>query len=398
VAIGTPFYPRTRDLCVSHEWRLWSGYFAASSYNEFVQPEYAAIRHGAALIDISPLYKYHVAGRDASVLLDRVVTHDVAAMKLRQAIYTPWCDGDGRVRQEGTLFRLDADVYQLNAAEPALGWLDANAAGLKVEIVDRSTALAALALQGPASRAVLAAVASPASAVAGLRFFRLVETEIAGCPVWASRTGYTGDLGYEIWLRSEHALRIWDALIEAGRDLHLTPCGLLAMDIARVEAGFVLINVDYPSAETALLHEDTVTPFEIGLGWAVKAAKGPFIGRAALLRGEGTMRRRLVGLEIGWEPLEEVYLEAGLMPDLPQRAVRDPVPVYAPGGGPQIGRATTRVWSTLLKKYIALATLDAAAAELGEEVAIEVTVHWERKRVRARVVEPRFYRPSRLRE
>jgi aminomethyltransferase len=398
VATGTPLHERTAPLCTSHAWRHWSGYLTPSSYGDYVQPEYAAIRHSAALIDVSPLYKYDVLGRDAARLLDRVMTQDMARLEPGRAVYTPWCDADGAVRQEGTVFRLADEHFRVNAAEPALGWLEQNARALDVRLEDRSQDVAGVALQGPHSRRLL--VEAGVTAAEDLAFFRLCDGSLDGVPVEVSRTGYTGDLGYEIWMPAAEATRVWDRLMTVGRPLQVTPCGMLAMDIARLEAGFVLINVDYLSAETALHPDDRTSPFELGLGWAVKLGKpAPFVGRRSLeeekRRGS---RRRLVGLEIDWQPLEEVHLAAGVMPDLPLVPCRESVPVYARDEeGRQVGRVTTRVWSTLLKKYLALATLEAAYAEPGTEVDMEITVHHRRWRAPATVGKPSFYRPERMR-
>jgi aminomethyltransferase len=399
VAIGTPFHPRTAPLCTSHAWRRWSGYLAASSYGDFVAPEYAAIRNAAALIDVSPLYKYEVTGRHAALLLDRVVTNRVARLEPGQALYTPWCDRLGKVRQDGTVFRLDEGRYLLNAAEPAQAWLEESARGLEVSIADRSRELATLALQGPTSRRLLATL-DGGGAIERLGFFRIAPARLGGVPATVSRTGYTGDLGYEIWVERDRALELWDALAAEGRAFGLTPCGLQALDIARLEAGFVLIGVDYVSAESARQVEDTVSPYALGLGWAVKLDKGPFNGRDALAaeRSNGGPPVRVVGLEVLWEPIEALYVEReGIMPDLPLLACRDPVPVYDLASGRQIGRATTRVWSTLLKRYVALATVEAPWAAAGSEVGLEMTVHWKRRTAPARVVPTPFFRPERAR-
>ncbi|HUO81887.1 MAG TPA: aminomethyltransferase family protein [Gammaproteobacteria bacterium] len=394
--IGTPFQARTEPLCTSRNWRPWSGHFVAGSYGDFVQPEYAAIRHSAALIDVSPLYKYSIDGPQGSELVDRVMTRSAARMQPGQIVYTPWCDADGMVRQEGTVFRFADARFQINAAEPALDWLRLNAAGLDAGVHDQSLDIAALSLQGPLSRDVLRAAG--VAGIGDLQFFHLIEAQIDGTPVTVSRTGYTGDLGYEIWLPAGAAVETWDALMRAGEPYHITPCGLAAMDIARLETGFILINVDYVSAETARLAEDKVSPYEIGLHWAVKLDKGPFVGRRALeVMARQAPMRRIAGLAIDWEPLERIHLEAGVMPDLPLMTCREPVPVYAAGGGRQIGRVTTRVWSTLLKKYIALATVEARFAEPGREVAMEITVRHARRRVPARVVKTPFFRPERMR-
>ena len=396
MSTGTAFHNRTETLCRSRAWRRWSGFSVASTYNDFAQPEYAAIRHSAALIDVSPLFKYFVRGPDAVHLTNRVFTQNTAKMQSGQIVYTPWCDPDGSVRQEGTVFRLAENAYQVCTVEPALGWLNRNAVSLDVKIYDRSEALVTLALQGPASRAVLRDLATPE--IDDLRFFRWLESEIAEIPVMISRTGYTGDLGYEIWIPSENAIRVFDALMEEGAPYSITPCGLAAMDIARVEAGFVLLNVDYISSESAILPHHKMSPYELGLGWAVKLDKGcNFVGRDALLvEKEKPKGNRLVGLELEWPPLEEIYLRAGIMPDLPLEPCREPVPIYS-RNGKHIGRATTRVWSTLLKKYLALATIKSEFAKPGTEVRMELTVDFKRTSASARVAKTPFFRPDRMR-
>ncbi len=394
---GTPLHPRTEILCKSRAWRQWSGFSVASSYSDFAQPEYAAIRHAAALIDVSPLFKYRVSGPDAELLTNRVFTQDTAKMKTGQIVYTPWCDPDGSVRQEGTVFRLSDDAYQVCSVEPTLGWMERNAVGLDVSISDHSTDTAVLALQGPTSRDILVQVAS--AEVANLKFFHWMDSSINGIPVMISRTGYTGDLGYEVWIRSADAVQVWDVLMEGGRAHNITPCGLEAMDIARVEAGFVLLNVDYESSESALLPHHRMSPYELGFGWAVKLSKDVnFVGRQALIEAKrnNSAERKLIGLMIDWPELEELYLSAGVMPDLPLVPCRDPVPIYNQSGK-QIGRATTRVWSTMLKKYLALATVEAKYAAKGSKLLMEQTVDYERKTVEAVVCKLPFFRPDRMR-
>ena len=376
------------------DWRHWEGYYVANSYADFVQPEYAAIRNAAALIDVSPLYKYRVRGPDATRLLNRICTRDVDRCEILQAIYTPWCDPDGTMRQEGTVFRLDEDDYQINAALPDLRWLRLNAVGLDVQLEDRSEALGALSLQGPRSRVILQQLVG--SRIDDLSYFRMLHGMIDEASVIITRTGYTGDLGYEIWIAAADALGVWDRLIAAGRHHGITPCGLLAMDIARVEAGYILIEVDYVAADRALIPEQRFSPYQMGLGWAVHLDKGNFVGRQALRqekrRGSASLLR---GLQIEWNPLEAVYGEVDLMPDLPLVACRESVPVYA--GARQVGRATTRVWSTLLKKYLAIATLEPHHAEPGTRIDMEVTVEHRRTRAAGEVVSLPHFRAPRLR-
>ena len=396
MAIGTPFHERTAALNHSLNWREWGGYFAAGRYNEFHQPEYAAIRNGAAVIDVSPLHKYRIHGRHAERLLNRVVTRNVSRQKVGQVIYTPWCDAEGKILQEGTVMRLAEDDFQLNATESCLRWLRFAGAGFDVQVEDVSEEMAALAVQGPESRTLLNLVTD--GAVESLAFFYSCSAHIAEVPVIITRTGYTGDLGYEIWMPAAEAVRVWDILMDVGAGHGVTPCGILALDIARIEAGFVMLGVDYLNAETACIPSQKSTPAELGMDWAVKLKKKvPCIGRDALAaeRRQGKPQWKLVGLEVPWEPLEELYTSAGLMPDLPTVAWREAVPVYA--GARQIGRATSGCWSTLLKKYIALATVEAQHAGPGTGVEMEVTVDYCRRVAPARVVELPFFRPERLR-
>ncbi|MFT7553066.1 MAG: aminomethyltransferase [Rhodothermales bacterium] len=395
MATGTAFHDRTAALCHSHDWRQWSGFAVASSYNEFAAPEYAAIRHAAALIDVSPLFKCWVTGPDATAVMNRVFTQNLSKVVVGRVVYTPWCDPDGKVRQEGTVFRLGENAYQVCSAEPSLGWISRNAVGYDVTITDRTDDIVALALQGPNARKALQAVSTVP--VEDLKFFRFAEGEIDGVPVTVSRTGYTGDLGFEIWLPAQHALRVWDAVIEGGAPFHVTPCGLAAMDIARIEAGFVLIGVDYVSSEVAHLAHHKLSPYELGLGWAVKLDKEePFNGKAALQAEKlSGPKQSVVGIEVAWAPLEAAYGAAGLMPDLPMMPCREPVPVYA--GGKHVGRVTTKVWSTMLKKYIGLATIDSRYSKPGTQVEMEITVDFQRKKVAARIAKMPFWRPERMR-
>lgn len=392
--IGTPFHPRTSLLCASHNWRVWSGYLAASSYEVLHDHEYHAIRNSAALIDISPLYKYDVAGPDALKLVNRVATRDAAKCAVGQAMYTCLCDEAGKVIQDGTFFRRGGG-FRFHLAEPALRWLKMNAAGMDVEIREVSEEIAALALQGPTSRDILRRLFG--GAVVDLKFFRFADAELKNTPVVVSRTGYTGDLGYELWLPAERAVEIWDLLMQAGKPHGVAPAGMLALDMARLEAGFILLEVDYTSAEKAVIPSQEYSPFEIGLGWTVALGKESFVGRRALLeekrRGPG---RALAGLEIDWNDYERLYREAGLAPELPAAAWRGGVPVYR--GGRQAGQATTGGWSPTIKKYIALATLRSDLARPGAELSMEMTVEHARKRVLVRVVKTPFFDPPRKRE
>jgi aminomethyltransferase len=392
--IGTAFHSRTSALCESMSWRDWAGYFAVSAYEAHHEREYNAIRNAAALIDVSPLFKYRLAGRDAARLADRILTRDVPKMKVGQVAYTHWCDGEGKVIDDGTLSRLAEDVFRWTAAEPTLRWIRENAHGLEATIEDYSDRLAAVALQGPTSRAVLQACTE--GDVAGLKYFRVMTAKIKGIPVEISRTGYTGDLGYEIWVEAEKAAALWDALMEAGHPFDITPTGMLALDVARIEAGLILLDVDYSSSKKALIPSQKYSPYEIGLGRLVNLDKAPYIGQAALRReAKQGPARQLVGLDVSWDDVERLYDEAGLAPQLPATASRVSVPIYQDGA--QVGKATSTTWSPTLKRLIALANVSSEAAAIGTKLEMEITVEHQRKRAGVKVAPIPFFDPPRKR-
>jgi aminomethyltransferase len=390
--IGTPVHARTFSLCESLNYREWSGYYAVSAYEGHHEHEYNAIRNAAALIDVSPLFKYMVTGRDAGRLVDRLITRDVSKMTVGQVFYTPWCDERGKVIDDGTVSRLGEQTFRWTAADPSLRWFRQNAAGLDVRIDDISEEVAALALQGPTSARVLRAVSDVD--IERLKYFRVSSGTIAGVRVDVSRTGYTGDLGYEIWIPARDAVRVWDALMEQGRPFDIKAAGMLALDVARVEAGLLLIDVDFFSSKKALIEAQKYTPYEMGLGRLVALDKGRFIGQSAL-RNEHRRGpvRQVVGLDIDWTDVEQIYDRLGLPPTVGATASRLAVPLYR--GGRQIGRATTTTWSPVLKKMIALGTVDRPHYAEGTEVQIEVTVEAIRHKVTATVVKTPFFNPPR---
>jgi aminomethyltransferase len=392
---GTPFHSRTAPLCQAQNWRRWGGHLVVSSYELLHDREYWAIRNSAALIDVSPLYKYRISGPDALRLLNRIVTRDLSKIVVGQVAYTPWCDERGKVIDDGTIARLDDQVFRLTSAEPNYRWLHDNAAGLKVTIEDVSGNTASLALQGPRSREILKVVSSGAD-LDTLKYYRLVRADIGGCPVEISRTGYTGDLGYEIWLEAKHAESIWDALVNKGNGYGLTPAGIWALDVARIEAGLIMLDVDYVSARKANIEAQKSSPFEIGLGWAVNLDKPNFIGRKALLEEkERGSTWQFVGVEVEWDSLERLYNEVGLPPQLPTIAFRTSVPLFATGR--QVGYASSGCWSPILKKYIALAHVESAHAKPGALVTMEVTVEHHRKFATAHIAKTPFFNPERKR-
>jgi len=390
--VGTVFHPRTFALCESLNYRDWSGYYAVSTYEPHHEHEYNAIRNAAGLIDISPLFKYLVRGRDAARLVDRIITRDVRKMTSGQVWYTPWCDEAGKVIDDGTVSRLDEQLFRWTAADPSLRWLRLNAAGLDVDVEDISERTAALALQGPTSAQVLRAAAD--ADIETLRYFRVTSGRIGRVPVDISRTGYTGDLGYEIWMPAESALDVWDTLMRAGAPFDIKPVGMLALDVSRVEAGLLLIDVDFNSSRKALIESQKYSPLEMGLGRLVNLDKAPFVGRTALVDEErGGPARMVVGLQIDWTEVEALYDRFGLAPVAPAAASRVAVPVMHQGQ--QVGRATTTAWSPTLKRLIALATVDAPFLAVGTRLQVEMTVEATRHYVSAAVVKTPFFNPPR---
>ena len=390
--IGTAVHERTFALCESLNYREWSGYYAVSAYEGHHEHEYSAIRNASALIDVSPLFKYMITGRDSARFVDRLITRDVSKMSVGQVFYTPWCDEHGRVIDDGTVSRLEEERFRWTAADPSLRWFRQNAVGLDVAVEDVSEEVAALALQGPTSAGLLRAVAS--ADIDGLKYFRVTSGAIAGVKVEISRTGYTGDLGYEIWMPAGDGVRVWDALMEKGKPFDIKPAGMLALDVARVEAGLLLIEVDFFSSKKAMIGPQAYSPYEMGLGRLVNLEKGRFIGQQAL-RAEQRLGhpRQVVGLEIEWTEVERIYDRLGLPPTVGATASRVAVPVYR--GGQQVGKATSTTWSPVLKKMIALATIDRPHYADGTVLQIEVTVEAVRHQVVAKVVPTPFFNPPR---
>jgi aminomethyltransferase len=388
VSVGTPFHPRAAALNRKMQWREWSGYWASSAYADFHDIEYNAIREAAAVIDVSPLYKYRLTGPDALRLADRVITRDASKLKVGQVYYTPWCDEHGKVIDDGTVHRIGERELRWTAADPQYRWLTLNAAGLDVRIEDVSESIAALALQGPLSRAVLEAATG--EDFSDLRYFRRRPSIVAGVEIDVSRTGYTGDLGYELWIPAESAEAVWDRLFEVGRAYGIRPAGMLALDLTRLEAGLILLEVDYTSARHAMNPEQNYSPFEIGLGRLVSFDKGDYVGKRALMAEQASRgpARRLVGLQLDWYDIEGLFDAQGLPPAISPTVDRSPVPVFA--NGRQVGKATSHGWSPMLKQAIALAAVSPQYERTGSRLQVEWTVEGRRGRVAATVVELPF--------
>jgi|TARA_Y100000294_G_scaffold805_1_gene938 aminomethyltransferase len=390
----SPFFERTSKLNESQEWRRWSGYLAATNYELTHENEYFAIRTKAALLDITPLYKYIIEGPEAQRFLDRLVTRNIYICKVGQVMYTPWCDEYGKVIDDGTVQRLSEHKFRITSAEPNLEWLQYNATGMDLIISDDSVSTAALALQGPNSRVILNTTAN--DSLDSLKFFWMMDTKFGDIPVSISRTGYTGDLGFEIWLDPKDALSVWDLLLEKGNPYGITPTGLQALDIARIEAGLILLDVDYISSRHAIIEARKSSPYELGLGWAVKMQKKDFIGKQALQREvAGGSEWEFMGIEIQWSELENHYRNVGLAPRLPSTAWRTSTPLYY--NQEQVGYATSGAWSPILKRYIALAHIKSPFAKEGTVLDFELKVEHYRKLTPAQIVKTPFFDPERKR-
>lgn len=395
---SSPLHPRTSAACHSLLWKEWNGFAAVRAYDAHSEGEYFAVRNKAGIIDVSPLCKYDVSGPGAATLLSRVFSRDIGRLAERRVTYGLMVDPDGKVLDDGTCARIDADRYRLCTSERWGAWLHRNARGLDVRIDDRTEDLGALAVQGPLSRSCLAPLVD--FDLGKMPFFRVRPAKIAGVSGWIARTGYTGDLGYEVFVDAADAVRVWDAAFEAGARFGLTPFGLDALDVTRIEAGFVLQGVDYFSARTAVIPSRKSTPDEIGLGGCVELD-----GRAVRFLGQDKVEAEraagsvwdLVGVELDWSELDGLYRAYGLPPQLGPVASRLAVPVYAEDGRTQIGQVTSSTWSPVTKRYLCLATVRRPHNALGSEVRVEHTVEYERRSVAGRVVPRTFYDPPRKR-
>ena len=393
----TPFHSRTSVLCEGQSWQEWSGFLSADSYELDHSHEYNAVRTGCAIFDVSPLYKYHIRGRDALALLDRMVTRNVSKCSVGQVMYTAWCDDEGKVIDDGTVARLGESFFRLTAAIPTLYWLQDLAIGLDVAVEDVSDAQGGLAVQGPTSRALLQQLTG--ADLDALRFFHVVEDKIAGVPVRISRTGYTGDLGYEVFVDAADAGRLWDALVETGESHAARPAGNIALDMVRIEAGLILIDVEFVSATKTLFEFEKRTPYELGLDWVVKLDKEYFIGQEALRREKQRGSTwATVGLEIDVLALEKVFAQFSMPLHLPYTSWTQAVPIYADAARQKhVGKGTSGLWSPILKHYVVMAQVKPQYSKLGTSIFMEATVDAQRFSVPATVVKMPFFDPPRKR-
>lgn len=398
----SPFHPRLVERNETMLWDNWVGYASPSQYQYSTVFEYFATRNAAALFDSSPLFKYRIKGADATRFLSGVLTRDVGKCAVGRAQYTIWCNDAGFVLEDGVLLHVSEDEYWLTAAEPNLKYFADLVGRQQVDISDMSEEYGILAVQGPHSLNILNQLTKGAGA---LRYFGLMETEIATTPVLISRTGFTGDLGFEVWVQSENALAVWDAICEVGRGYNLTPIGSTALSMARIEAGLLLIGVDFASARYAWVDAQRETPLELGLGWMLRGLAGdkrPFIGRAAIEQAiqHHTSRWQTVGLMLDPTAYEEIHNRQGIIAPKADVLYQDTLYVYSDdynvnNNSQYVGYVTSLVFSPLLKRHIAIAKIATNAAAEGARVFVEMEVLHRSQYFPAHITRLPFYNPAR---
>ena len=388
--LKTPFHARARAASQLDSFVPWSGYTTVDVFTT-VEQEYFAIRNATSVYDLTPMVKYRIAGPDALRFLNRLMTRDIRKLTPGRVTYGVWCNDGGQLIDDGTVFCLGVNEYRLCTAEWQLDWLLASAIGFDVEIAEVTEEVAALAVQGPSSCALLKALGL--AGVERLKPFELGQFVLSGAAqaaparieMMVSRTGFTGDLGYELWMRPADAESVWDALMEEGRSRAIRPIGSRALNIARIEAGFLLPHLDFVSAAHTLHVGTERSPLELGLAWLVDFGKGHFTGRRALLAEQRRgPTRQLVGLDVeGNKPAHNALLYANR------------------SGSKQVGSVSSATWSPTCKRNLAFAMVDAPYIALGSTVWAEIYLNrelvWERRMARARVVPRPFYAPPRRR-
>jgi aminomethyltransferase len=392
----TPFHDRLDQLNTTKRYGHWSGYLSALKYDMSPKHEYFAVRNSAGFFDTSPLYKFRITGRDSEKLLAGVMTRDIRTCRPGRAQYTVWCDDRGFVLEDGVLFRHSQTDFLLTAAEPNLGYLSDLIGRLDVSIEDVTDEFGMLAVQGPRSREILAKVAP---GIEELAYFEHTDTKIGTAPVTVSRTGYTGDLGYEVRVPRDEALDVLDAVMEAGEGHGFRPFGEEALLMTRIEAGLVLINVEFQSSRFAYTDHDRITPKELGFGWMLKGIDDdtrPFIGRPALRRelADKTSRWATVGLVLDWADYDRIYNEAGLIPPKDETPLDYESMLYD-DSGERIGYATSLMYSPVLQQHIAMARVRPDLAAAGTRVNLELTINHHYETVAAEVTRLPFFNPPR---
>jgi aminomethyltransferase len=392
----TPFHSRTSALNQGQRWEDWEGFLTATMYGLDPLVEYNAVRLGCGLFDVSPLHKYEVRGPDAKALLQRMVVRNLAPSRPGRGFYTVWCDDNGKVVDDGAVFHIAENHLRLTSTLPSLEWLIDSSSGFDVTIEDVSEEVVGLALQGPTSRELLQKLTSVD--LSALKFWHCTEADVSGANTLISRSGYTGDLGFEIFVRPEDAEKIWDSAMTVAPDYKLRPCGLVALDMTRIEAGLPQIEAEFISAKRTLFEVQTISPLELGLGWMCKLDGDFFVGRDALIaeRANGTSRWNTVGIELDVTYLERFFREFDMPLHLPERSWNEAVPIYADEAQNQlIGRGCSGMWSPLLKKYIVIARVPPHHATIGSRFFIEEVIEAKAFSTPARVVQMPFFDPPR---
>ena len=394
--LTSPFHDRTSALNETGLWSHWSGHLAADRYQMSDKFEYFAVRNSAGVFDSSPLYKYRIHGPDAERFLAGVLARDIRACLPGHAQYTAWCDDRGFLVEDGVVLRHAPDEFLLTAAEPNLAYFADLVGRDDVRIDEFSHDYGVIAVQGPRSRDLLARLVP---GVAAIPYFGLTAGTIGGRPVTVSRTGYSGDLGYEVWIESPDALRVWDALWDAFDGYGVLPFGLSALYMLRIEAGLLLLDVDFASSRFAWTDEDRSTPVELGLGWMFRelgADDRAFIGRHAIERelADGTSRWRMTGIVLDWRDYDRIYNTAGLIPPKDHTPVQEELFVYDDDIR-QVGYATSFMYSPMLQRHIAMARVRPDLARLGSSVRLEVDVNHHYEYVKATTARLPLYNPAR---
>ena len=378
----SPFYPRQAEIDRLNRWHDWKGYSSADGFYD-TGLEYFAVRNSTGVFDISPMTKYRISGPDSVDFVDRLVTRDMRKIRPGRVAYAVWCDDEGQVIDDGTIFHLEQGVYRLCSQERHMAWLKAAAIGMDVTIVDETQDVCGLAVQGPTSFSVLQGMGL--ESIAELKPFGLATFDFQGSELMVSRTGFTGDLGYELWVSPDKAVELWDALFEAGRLWGIRAIGTEALDQARIEAGFIQAYVDFLPADSTVRTGRSRSPLELGLEWLVDFRKPNFNGRRALAaeKSRGSTWR-LVKLDIeGNKPAHHSYIYA------------------KKGGGKEIGFVTSAAWSPVCKQNIALGTVRAPHGKVGDKLYVEIyyqrEMHWSRMMAEATVVDKPFWDPPRKR-
>jgi aminomethyltransferase len=392
----TPFHERTAALNETGLWSHWSGHLAAHRYQSSDKFEYFAVRNSAGIFDSSPLYKYRIHGPDAERFLAGILARDIRSCPPGRAQYTIWCDDRGFVVEDGVILRHGRDEFLLTAAEPNLAYFEDLIGRDDVRIEEVSHDYATLAIQGPRSRDLVARLVPGAVTIP---YFGITSGMIAGSPVTVSRTGYSGDLGFEIWIEAPDALKVWDTVWESVEGHGVLPFGLDALEMLRIEAGLLLLDVDFASSRYAWTDEDRSSPFEIGLGWMLRdlaADDRAFIGRRALERelADGASRWRFTGLVVDWQDYDRIYNGAGLIPPKDHTPIVEELFVYDDEIR-QVGYSTSFMYSPMLQRHIAMARVRPDLATPGSEVRLEVDVNHRYEYVKARTARMPLYNPAR---